>query len=315
MKTNQWLDLFACTTLTSLSKIIVVQVPKEFPILWNGLLIQHWRSKSITPSLIDLAQISISEFKLQLAQQGFLSQNTLFMVRGFDEISPTAQADLREYIAVYDQTNLLLYTSQELHINHSSVAYYSVSTIISLADFKRLASSVGLHNFLFDRMSIVLQQKKINVTVDTASLLLHYTKVLSNQTFDLFMEQWFDQLVHPEESLFNMSTSFFARDKEFFAQWVRVCWHYNSAFWIVFWSDQIWRAALYCRYKQAGNHAEAKKVSVRLPFSFINRDWRKYTFTELQKMHHALFEVDQALKNGIHATALDTWLSRFFLYG
>jgi hypothetical protein len=71
------------------------------------------------------------------------------------------------------------------------------------------------------------------------------------------------------------------------------------------------RAALYCQLKQAGDHLKAKQIGTRMPFSFLNRDWKKHNANDLIALHNTLIELDRSLKNGIWSGALDHWLTGY----
>jgi hypothetical protein len=43
---------------------------------------------------------------------------------------------------------------------------------------------------------------------------------------------------------------------------------------------------------------EAKKVGFRLPFSFMQRDWKKTSVHELIQAHDCIYALDYGLKNG-----------------
>jgi hypothetical protein len=59
-------------------------------------------------------------------------------------------------------------------------------------------------------------------------------------------------------------------------------------------------------------YTEAKKAQYKLPFSFINRDWSKYTLVELRNAHHFLSTLDFQLKNGFSEIGLEHFYTQFF---
>jgi hypothetical protein len=55
---------------------------------------------------------------------------------------------------------------------------------------------------------------------------------------------------------------------------------------------------LYIEYASQGDYAEAKKVGYKLPFSFIQRDWKNHSIEELKQAHQGIYELDYRIKNG-----------------
>ena len=149
------------------------------------------------------------------------------------------------------------------------------------------------------------------LSLDQACLFMHYNTVVGN-ALPLFVEQLMPQLVSTDQSLFDLSQTLFAKNSSrFLAQWVSVRHKYAEPFWFAYWSEQFWRA--YCvRRALVGNDvAQAKTLARRLPFSFMQRDWRKTTAAALLAAHDRLYQVDFQFKNGCSAVGLDCALLTF----
>ena len=60
--------------------------------------------------------------------------------------------------------------------------------------------------------------------------------------------------------------------------------------------------------------AQAKTVGARLPFSYLQRDWKKSTRAEIKQAHQSIYELDNASKNTIETQAgIDLFYTKFFL--
>lgn len=154
--------------------------------------------------------------------------------------------------------------------------------------------------------------KADSLDLDRACLLLEYLQVMGGQSKEFF-EHWLHQLVVPQSSLFRLSQYFFARQRtSFLKYWHAVKDEYPEQFWISYWSDQVWRAAFYCKYMQDRKLADAKKIGYRLPFSFLQKDYRTITFNELLEIHESLYTLDYNLKHGGSPAGLDVVLTSFF---
>jgi hypothetical protein len=116
----------------------------------------------------------------------------------------------------------------------------------------------------------------------------------------------------PELSLFTLSQYFFARDgMRFFKQWSILKDQYAAPFWISFWSEQLWRASSFIELSEQHNFAEAKRISFKLPFSFIQRDWKNVTVQELKRAHDVLYHCDCAIKNGGDPNVLELFYTDY----
>jgi hypothetical protein len=125
---------------------------------------------------------------------------------------------------------------------------------------------------------------------------------------------FFEKIIVPETSLFVISQYFFAKDsRAFFNVWHQYQLEYPLAFWSVFWSEQLWRAYFVWFYLNQKNHAAAKSMSFRLPFTYLQKDWKKSSLTELKNAHQYIYELDLNAKSSVETTySLDLFYSKFF---
>jgi hypothetical protein len=120
-------------------------------------------------------------------------------------------------------------------------------------------------------------------------------------------------IIAPKSSLFTLSTYFFAKDARlFFPLWVRISHEYSPQFWVVYWAEQLWRAHGFLQLHKKNKKDDAKKIAFRLPFGFIQREWRNYSVRELRNAHAMMYEIDFRLKNGSDDYILDFFFSKFF---
>jgi hypothetical protein len=80
--------------------------------------------------------------------------------------------------------------------------------------------------------------------------------------------------------------------------WNAIVDDYQAAFWMSYWSDQVWRAALFVTYMSQKDMAKAKEIQAKLPFSFTKTDWQKHSYHSLTHLHQELATIDFSLKNG-----------------
>jgi len=154
--------------------------------------------------------------------------------------------------------------------------------------------------------------KTRQLKLEAACSVIRYA-VLAGTGVDYFFEHWFPTIIEPDTSLFTLSQYFFAKNRRaFFKLWATVKDDYVPIFWVSFWSEQVWRAAQYVQLKQQGQQTEARKIGFRLPFSFLQRDWRQLNVDELEKAHHLLYSTDFMIKNGSNPSLLEFVYVNFF---
>lgn len=158
-----------------------------------------------------------------------------------------------------------------------------------------------------DMMKIGLQ----SLTLDNYILLGQYSLVLGNKTNE-FMRDWYEKILLPEESLFTLAQSFFARNHSmFFRSWISLRDNYAAPFWTTFWSEQLWRAYHVINLRNDQKFNEAKQMSFRLPFSFLQRDWKQIKASEMQNAHHFLYQADCRVKSGGSMLCFELFFNKF----
>jgi hypothetical protein len=150
------------------------------------------------------------------------------------------------------------------------------------------------------------------LSYDQAFLLLSYQRILGNKALGI-VAQWFDKVCEPEYSLFTLSSHLFAGQRTlFFTLWANISREYGPEFWVPFWAEQLWQASIFITIQQKYGLTEAKKSVSRLPFSFMHKDWRRYSCAQLTQAHTALCALDSSLKGGTGLYVLEHWFYTFF---
>ena len=139
-----------------------------------------------------------------------------------------------------------------------------------------------------------------------------YQSVIGRKS-EAFFAQWLSKIITPNKSLFSLSQYLFARQSQaFLQQWKALKDDFPDEFWIAYWSEQLWQAALFVMRAKAQGYDAAKRGAFRLPFSFINKDWQKHNEQSLVAAHDALYKLDYNLKNSAGGHGLELWYAIFF---
>lgn len=262
-----------------------------------------------TVQTVDTVGLSFSEIQTQ-SSMSFLGTHHTLWLGNLNELDAKKQQQLLHYCATYvgPHTLWFFYAGE---FPNNKWTYVQLPQTITLAEYQtlcelwyaQLARSVGNLKQLFVQDAIDLE---------FAIMLMQYHLVVGKQV-DMFIEQWAVKLNPPEQSLFTLTTHFFGKQATpFFRLWKTIEPEYPAVFWSTFWSEQLFRAACVVEAMKANNIAQAKKLAYRLPFSFMQKDYKRVTLHELQLAHQFMYDYDVHIKNNGTPEFLDVMFGSFF---
>jgi hypothetical protein len=285
-----------------------------YPVLFFSLVLNQLKQNYGS----GFESIALSEHDLQSVlarlEMSFLGSRTMYWMRDIQELDDKTKKKIFLYLSNYKGPNTIILCMADVPANWQDATIIELpekvdkKLFIELIEHEHNGSArknKTLIDALFDHVE--------HITLDHSYALMRYVQLVGTSK-ELFIKDWLNSLVIPEQSLFTLSQHFFAKDpRKFFAAWALMADEYADIFWISFWSEQLWRASMAVRYMQEHQFAQAKTIAYRLPFSFTQRDWKKVTFSELQRAHSYLYQLDHNLKNGGSIGALEVLYSNFFL--
>lgn len=291
-------------------------VEETYPLLFFSLLM---RKKQATDMVhIDLAEQQEDAVKAQL-ETSFLGMNRTYRLGGLHALSKPIMQQWLQYLSGYQGPNTVVFAvTREAAEPFKKESCNAISFVDIPAQIQK-SFFTGLFTH-FARQPSPLEKRYIDqlymrtekIQLDTACLLIQYLQVLGSSAQEFFAG-WIDKLVVPDKSLFLLSQYFFAKQStHFLNMWTGIKDEYPEQFWISFWSEQVWRGLFYCQSMQQRDIANAKKIGYRLPFSFLQKDYRNCSIPLLKEAHEALYELDGKLKNGAGAMGLDLFFLRYF---
>jgi len=247
----------------------------------------------------------------------FLGLRDFFWFGDIARFGKALERDLLALLANYQGPHTVGYyvdISPKSGKKDSAVGFYvDCSEPLSYDDFSLLArifypATEGVE--VMEGMDLVTIPSA-GISLETASLFLTYLAV-GGRVGKEAISVWSERLVVPEHSLFKLAQFLFSKDRmRCLELWHAVRAEYPPEFWIAFWSEQLWQAHHFIAIALQGDLVLAKKGVNRLPFSFMQRDWRNYRLRELAAAHSILYGVDGALKNGGGSAGLDLFILRF----
>jgi hypothetical protein len=144
-----------------------------------------------------------------------------------------------------------------------------------------------------------------------------YPALLGRHT-EQFCSQWLDQIVMPRSVLFLLSQHFFAKERDtFYVLWTKLMPLYGTEFWLVFWSDLVWRAYCFLLAMEVASFSGdptmlADDLKKGLPFSFIRYSWKQYQPAQLESYIQCLYQFDGRFKEGCAVIPFDLLFEQHF---
>ena len=150
------------------------------------------------------------------------------------------------------------------------------------------------------------------INLETCCMLIQYLELINSKYLDQYIP-FFNSIIGQTPQLILLTELFFSRQSSrFFDTWSNQSKNYPEIFWIIFWSEQIWRAYHVITFLKKKEFSNAKRMSFRLPYSFINRDWQSCNTKTLALALKFLYHMDYALKKGSTFCSIDLFYINYF---
>ncbi len=287
----------------------------EYSSIVFGCLLANIKKNTVLPvESLDFEQTAVADI-LGTLQVSFLGSQVVYCLKNLPAASTKEGKRILSYLQQYNGPHSIIYWVSADNAPTGTIGYLvelpetltkqQFLKLLSLQHPEAVRTSAALLTSVFGKSS--------TLSLENAYILLRYLPVVGAQQ-PAFIATWLDALIVPEKSLFTLSGHLFAKDAQaFFEHWAQLKDEYPDTFWVTFWAEQMWRAAQVVHFMQRKELVEAKKIAFRLPFSFVQRDWRKTTGAQLRQAHDFLYTIDYNLKNGGDAGVFDVFFTQFFI--
>ena len=232
-----------------------------------------------------------------------MGNKNIFYLKDLSWIDARQRAGWYDYVLSYKGPHSLVISINGVEKQKESID----SLVIQVPDLFTRQQYQQFFNlfFPFCQPDVVFDQKlfcvKSSIDIDMACRFMRYQTVVGKNSA-LFFDSWLVKIATPTTSLFTLSQYLFSGEaQKFYDYWLGIKDEYPEEFWTVFWSEQIWQAAIFVYKTKKVGYAEAKKSFTRLPFSFIQKDWKKHSITYLTEAHTMIYELDYRNKTGIES--------------
>jgi len=314
MRLSEFLKSLDSPDLLVKNKVLLFKGSGQYPLIFFSFFVQRIKSLlDIEVQSLDLAIEREAIIKSKL-ETSFLGLKTFYWLHDIGSLKAKPRAQWIKYLKRYEGPNIVAFFA-------GSAVRSSIKegvTIIEVNDSVDKRNFLSMVKFLdrplsksFEKIIDTLFRTNLNLPLDQACMLMHYAFLIGGG-YKEFETSWLDKIVVPQKSFFTLSQYFFDKNsKHFFQLWSKISSDYPEQFWIAFWSEQLWRACNVVKLLKNKDFAQAKSVSFRLPFSFMQRSWRELSQLELQNAHDFIYSIDYSLKNGGKSFSLDLFYSKF----
>jgi len=270
-----------------------------------GKTIQNCNTESVDEAKI-IAMLSCS----------FLGMKSTYWLKRMHSLDVKKRSFWIDYFSDYNGVNSIIICLKEFSKKSNDQMQFIELNVIT--DLQEMAAFIS---FFIPELSLYqvkdvareLFKRRKSISLDMASLVVKFLHAIG---FDMVvLRAWLDDSLLHEQSLFSLSGYFFNKDMHsFFRSWQACSVKYPEIFWVSYWFDILWRAYYYISYMQNGESTAAKKIGVRLPFSFIQRDWQFVQLDELKNAITLLSTIDADLKSGMQISygAFEVFFLQFF---
>ncbi len=316
MQLQQFINSLSSQTLPTHQNPLIafcISSDREMPVLFAAWYRMLLKAKGVTVESLMVDQTQFSYLFSRL-ETGFLGMQITYWLRGVDAMEKKARQQLLSYVRTYQGPHqIVLFCAKD-----EAVTFFNAHSFVEIPDHidAKLAQSLLLmfkkNNPAIEKQIISLIHERHTITLDQFCALLAYIPILG-KTDDI--TTILDRVVESEHSLFALAQHFFAKQaSSFYPLWKSMENRFPVTFWCVYWSEQLWRAYHAHYFLSKGQSAAAKIVAARLPFSYMQKDWKKSSLSELRNAHDWICQVDHDAKNTIEAVhGLDLFFNKFFL--
>jgi len=292
-------------------------VGTTYPMLWFRMLFENLQHKHLLPYPVQYLHFDATEKKALHAtlSQSMLGDFSFFWLGNINAEKETkASLEASAFLFSYRGPHAIAFftTQQPKNLPTASIVVQLPSAVDN-KHLVELASFFGIN--LDDKKKTLLKSiipTSTTCDLETICMLLTYIELINPKYAEEY-KNFLTNLIGTSPSLSALSEHFFAKNsRSFFQLWSSTRTQYPDVFWIVFWSEQIWKAHHVGAYLKEKNFVAAKRIGSRLPYSFMNRDWQKSNAKELAQAYEFLYHMDYALKTGSTFCSLDLFYMKYF---
>lgn len=293
---------------TGEDRSVVVLYAPDYPAQFCSHLLERMKQRGQAVARVDCASLDPAAVMAEWSMS-FLGTGQLYWCGDMSAVESSKKKQLFSFLAMYRGPHrVMLFNDKSIE----GLASVALPTFVDRAEFGALVHLFYPHVENDQELIEAVFAAQPKLAIEAACVALQYLAVLGEGDTNVGARSLFGRMLAPEHSIFTLSQHFFAKELvPFFKLWRALEVDFAPEFWVSFWSEQLWQASLFVsQAKEVGPLAARKGVN-RLPFAFMQRDWKRYNEREFSLAHNDLYLVDFGMKNGYAKDGLELFLWRF----
>lgn len=286
----------------------------QYPHLFFQQLFDWLRSNNMLS--IELKKIHTPSLEYQeiiaMLSQSFLGMSIFYWLGDISLMTPKEREKLFVFLQHYQGDNIIaFFTTEAIDLGRAQHVFLTLETELSVVD--------ELVPFFIENTS---EQKILGIkkyckslqraSLDTLCSVLQQIVFTPAKDFPVLVKS-LSSPAQASPELVKLTEYFFMHDEvQFFKQWAVLSTRYPDVFWVSFWSDLVWKAYYIIHFLEQKKFVEAKKMSYRLPHSFLQHGWKKCKKEILVNLYYFLYSIDFSIKQGSTFSSLDLFYLRYF---
>lgn len=226
----------------------------------------------------------------------FLGQRKIYLIYGLSILTPKEQKKYLDLLNAIQSEHIIFLITTKKEQNYGTKIVIK-PTLTRQETLTLLTLITGNGQQFFAYFLDTLENKGVTINYEEFNLILSYSGLVGHKSPDFFTN-WIPRIFSSQKSLFQLSQAFFAKDSALFLHlWKTMYDQYSIAFWSVFFSEQLFKAALFVSAKKSKKMVDPE-IESRMPFSFLKKDWQLHDANMLIDLHQAVCNFDITFKSG-----------------
>jgi hypothetical protein len=302
-------------------------VQQVAPVLWlrgarylpslRSLIMEHAKARAVVFQSLSLHDLPFETIQSQCATS-FLGESCRYWIGDCTDLLKKKQDQWRLYVTQYAGPHSLMFYAPTgfIPVVPASWVIVDIPEQLTAKQSERIMDCWYNPSEAHTMRSLVANlhtHSQAQILTETLLNIHMYLRVVGKSVHD-FVAVYGPHLSTYQPSLFLLSQHFFDGNAvSFYTEWAKALPLYQIPFWVMFWSEQVWRAHAFITYMHAGDRNGAYEIGKnRLPYAFTKDGWRSIKSESLRALHDQLYALDTLTKNGGDAEWIELLFVRWF---
>lgn len=310
----KWFELLHTSAQPRLTLLMVAT--SELSVQMPAILRATAAHRQLRMLMLAIRDKSLNEIK-EILENSFLGTYFLYCIWDIEQFPKNTLSALTTYLMQYSGPHYIVILCSS-DVGLSSAWHQYTITLPSVLSPQQFAHFCALWHPQVAQLThnAPLYLNNNQIALNQFAIALPYIPVLGKSLMVLFKERYMPRLMKPDGgSLFAFTDLFWQKNASlFYKQWALLKELYTDQFWIVFWSEQFFRASMYVHCMQHHESQLAQQLAARkLSFMYSKKIWHATDTQLLRTLHNMLYSIDYTSKSGGTATMIEYVYALWFV--